>query len=198
MTSLNDSSQAQLAEREAGWYWVRKLGWNNTLEDWVPAEWRPEHRSWRSTGFSGIPDSEIQQGARLSPPPENQSLASELEALRGERDEADRRAGAAERRLAYEVDARCGRDAWLRKAKEKWGVSSDCSFDLVWAEALKLKQQAGLPGTARLLESSWQAVFETWWAAQGQFCRAGGGEYEKTFAYRAWEACLAKDTSLES
>lgn len=196
MTSLNDSSQAQLAEREAGWYWVRKLGWNNTLEDWVPAEWRPAHRSWRSTGFSGIPDSEIQQVARLSSPPENQSLASELDALRAERDEADRRAGAAERRLADEVDARCRRDSWLRKAKEKWGVSSDCSFDLVWAEALKLKQQASLPATEHRLESEWQAEFEAWWAAQGQFCRAGGGEYEKTFAYRAWEACLASDTLL--
>jgi len=30
--------------------------------------------------------------------------------------------------------------------------------------------------------------FETWWASHGQFCRAGGGDYEKTFAFRAWEA----------
>lgn len=29
--------------------------------------------------------------------------------------------------------------------------------------------------------------FEEWWAKHGQFCRSGGGEYEKTFAYRAWE-----------
>jgi hypothetical protein len=34
-------------------------------------------------------------------------------------------------------------------------------------------------------------VFEKWWEDQGQFCRAGGGEYEKTFAFRAWEAALA-------
>ena len=30
--------------------------------------------------------------------------------------------------------------------------------------------------------------FETWWQQHGQFCRAGGGDYEKTFAYRAWQA----------
>jgi hypothetical protein len=34
-------------------------------------------------------------------------------------------------------------------------------------------------------------AFEKWWEDQGQFCRAGGGEYEKTFAFRAWEAALA-------
>lgn len=28
--------------------------------------------------------------------------------------------------------------------------------------------------------------FEAWWEAHGQFHRAGGGQYEKTFAYHAW------------
>jgi len=28
--------------------------------------------------------------------------------------------------------------------------------------------------------------FESWWESEGQYCRAGGGEYEKTFAYNAW------------
>lgn len=32
------------------------------------------------------------------------------------------------------------------------------------------------------------AAFEQWWNDHGQYCRAGGGEYEKTFAYRAWQA----------
>jgi hypothetical protein len=32
------------------------------------------------------------------------------------------------------------------------------------------------------------AAFETWWESHGQFCRAGGGDYEKTFAYAAWNA----------
>jgi hypothetical protein len=30
--------------------------------------------------------------------------------------------------------------------------------------------------------------FDAWWEQHGQFCRAGGGSYEKTFAFRAWEA----------
>ena len=34
------------------------------------------------------------------------------------------------------------------------------------------------------------ARFETWWQARGQYGRAGGGDYEKTFAYNAWCAAL--------
>jgi len=46
-------------------------------------------------------------------------------------------------------------------------------------------------------EKSMQAVtldddvnpeFEEWWDKHGQFMRAGGGQYEKTFAYEAWVA----------
>jgi hypothetical protein len=37
----------------------------------------------------------------------------------------------------------------------------------------------------------WNSRFEAWWTAHGQFCRAGGGDYEKTFAFRAYEAALA-------
>lgn len=56
--------------------------------------------------------------------------------------EADRRAGAAERELAT-----CRRDleriSRVRdKMKDEWGVSHNVSFDVVWAEALKLKHQA--------------------------------------------------------
>jgi hypothetical protein len=35
------------------------------------------------------------------------------------------------------------------------------------------------------------AEFETWWTDHGQYCRAGGGDYEKTFAYRSWQAARA-------
>lgn len=31
-----------------------------------------------------------------------------------------------------------------------------------------------------------EAPFETWWEMQGQYLRAGGGQYEKTFAWHAW------------
>jgi hypothetical protein len=40
------------------------------------------------------------------------------------------------------------------------------------------------------------ALFEQWWEDHGQFCRAGGGEYEKTFAYRAWENALRRAKAL--
>ena len=35
--------------------------------------------------------------------------------------------------------------------------------------------------------------FEQWWVRHGQFSRAGGGDYEKTFAYNAWRAARAKE-----
>jgi len=34
-------------------------------------------------------------------------------------------------------------------------------------------------------------TFDEWWEKHGQFCRAGGGDYEKTFAFRAWEAATS-------
>lgn len=37
--------------------------------------------------------------------------------------------------------------------------------------------------------------FEKWWQEHGQFCRAGGGDYEKTFAFRAWEAATNRATN---
>lgn len=33
-----------------------------------------------------------------------------------------------------------------------------------------------------------RADFEAWWKKEGQYCRAGGGDYEKTFAYRAYQS----------
>lgn len=38
--------------------------------------------------------------------------------------------------------------------------------------------------------------FEVWWTKQGQFCRAGGGEYEKTFAFRAYEAATERAAAV--
>lgn len=35
---------------------------------------------------------------------------------------------------------------------------------------------------------SYNNDFEQWWKKHGQLCRSGGGEDEKTFAFRAWEA----------
>ncbi|CAQ71582.1 hypothetical protein [Cupriavidus taiwanensis] len=29
--------------------------------------------------------------------------------------------------------------------------------------------------------------FERWWQDHGRYCRAGGGEYEKSFAWASWQ-----------
>lgn len=39
-------------------------------------------------------------------------------------------------------------------------------------------------------------AFEAWWESDGQYCRSGGGSYEKTFAYRAYEAAIDKVKEL--
>ncbi|XCY72549.1 hypothetical protein QLG25_18230 [Pseudomonas sp. CBR-F] len=43
-----------------------------------------------------------------------------------------------------------------------------------------------------------EPAFEKWWEEDGQYCRAGGGSYEKTFAYRAYEAALGDVTRLNT
>ena len=42
----------------------------------------------------------------------------------------------------------------------------------------------------QLTDEARDAQFEAWWESSGQFCRSGGGAYEKTFAYTAWLAAL--------
>ncbi len=36
-----------------------------------------------------------------------------------------------------------------------------------------------------------EIAFEAWWRREGEFLRAGGGDYEKTFARHAWIEALA-------
>ncbi len=62
--------------------------------------------------------------------------ADALEALAAERDEADRRAGAAERLLESLQDDARNRNSWLWKAKKDAGYDQNISFDVVWSEAL--------------------------------------------------------------
>lgn len=45
--------------RKDGWYWVKKLDWDDKYSDWVPAVWSNEFRSWKSASFSGIPDQDM-------------------------------------------------------------------------------------------------------------------------------------------
>lgn len=57
-------------------------------------------------------------------------------------DEADRRAGAAERELSRRIKELCNIDACRRKYKEQAGYPENTSFDLVWEEVLKKSKQA--------------------------------------------------------
>lgn len=68
-----------------------------------------------------------------------EALTIERDSLKAERDEADRRAGAAERLLANERDTNYRRTGWLDKAKQEWGCDRNTSFDVIWNECLHLK-----------------------------------------------------------
>lgn len=68
-------------------------------------------------------------------------LESKLAACEKERDEADRRAGAAERHAEYQSERIGAREQWLRDAKAAWGVDDRVSFDVVWKEALALRSR---------------------------------------------------------
>lgn len=63
---------------------------------------------------------------------------SAYEAVVAERDDADRRAGAAERRLGGAEDTSQRRVGWLREAKQARGYRDHVSFDTVWAETCML------------------------------------------------------------
>ncbi|MCK9394202.1 MAG: hypothetical protein M0Q44_01260 [Methylobacter sp.] len=59
---VNDS------EREAGWYWVRILGFEDEYSAWTPALWKLERRAWHSVEFSGVPDTQMIVGEKLVQP----------------------------------------------------------------------------------------------------------------------------------
>ncbi len=80
------------------------------------------------------------------------ALQAANEQLQATVNEADRRAGAAERQLESERDTNQRRDSWMRTAKQEAGYGNNTSFDVVWAEALaallEVRKQKGLTGPA--------------------------------------------------
>lgn len=58
------------------------------------------------------------------------------------------------------------------------------------------KCYAEQPAPVAVVMPELESEFEAWWESDGQYCRAGGGSYEKTFAYRAYEAALAEVARL--
>lgn len=57
-------------------------------------------------------------------------------------------------------------------------------------------QLAEQPAPVAVVMPELDFSFEHWWKTSGQYCRAGGGDYEKTFGYRAYEAALAEVARL--
>ena len=68
-------------------------------------------------------------------------LVAEVERLRAERDDADRRSGAAERSLEHAQDTISRHRSWTGEAKKQWGVDDSISFDKVWEECLATKRK---------------------------------------------------------
>ena len=64
--------------------------------------------------------------------------------------------------------------------------------------AIRSKLYAEQPAPVAEVMPEFESAFEAWWESDGQYCRAGGGSYEKTFAYRAYEAALAEVTRLNT
>ena len=65
----------------------------------------------------------------------------------------------------------------------------DAPQSVAWSLPVYL---AAAPPQAAQETADERAAFEAWWERHGQFCRAGGGDYEKTFAFQAWQARAAQ------
>ena len=63
-------------------------------------------------------------------------LRQQLQQCRKERDEADKRAGAAERKNGQLTKEAQARAEWLSKAKRDAGYDDSVSFDVIWKAAL--------------------------------------------------------------
>ncbi|HHN2095679.1 TPA: hypothetical protein ACRNYL_001159 [Pseudomonas aeruginosa] len=58
--------------------------------------------------------------------------------------------------------------------------------DLRAALAQPSPAQAEQAEGAHVPDEVFAGVFAEWWEEEGQYCRAGGGDYERTFAFQAW------------
>lgn len=66
------------------------------------------------------------------------------------------------------------------------------SRELAYERARRASAQAPAPAPETQVDRDAQEQpFEDYWQREGQFSRAGGGQYEKTFAWNAWCAALA-------
>ncbi|MCS7591178.1 hypothetical protein N0373_23615 [Pseudomonas aeruginosa] len=75
--------------------------------------------------------------------------------------------------IAVNWDAKFTNDAW-----EGWKARAA----LAQPSPVQAEQAEG----AHVPDEVFAAVFAEWWEEEGQYCRAGGGDYERTFAFQAW------------
>lgn len=87
-----------------------------------------EHRS-----MSGVQPNDLAASTEL------RRLHARVQELEAERDEADRRAGRAERHMAGLNDDVRRFEAARRRMKAQWGAHDNVSFDVVWQQALDAK-----------------------------------------------------------
>lgn len=59
-------------------------------------------------------------------------------------------------------------------------------FELVTAPQPAEQQPPADGSLTPVPDELFAAEFNAWWEQHGQFCRAGGGDYERTFAFEAW------------
>lgn len=100
-------------------------------------------------------------------------FAAALTSLREERDEADRRAGAAARKIADLRDTEEKRQSWLWKAKEAEGYTDNTSFDDVWDAVRKQRddartESASLKERVRVLDDRWRAALSLLYEAENE------------------------------
>lgn len=95
-----------------------------------------------------------------------EALQSMVRQLTAERDEADRRAGAAERQLVSLREDANRHQQWLDNAKRAAGHSVNTSFDIVWADALAALKDSRYLHPVAIVAQLVKDVPEVHWTAR--------------------------------
>lgn len=88
--------------------------------------------------------------------------------------------------------------AWIKPDVAKTLTKDECcyAFGSQNPKGTLIPLYAEQPAPVAVVLPGIEFSFEHWWETSGQYCRAGGGDYEKTFGYRAYEAALAEVAKL--
>lgn len=93
--------------------------------------------------------------------------------------------------------ASCRDSEFIGQEAEDWAFGNSFTNSImIDATQQPVRLNAAPEATAQNSNSfrdAQEAPFEQWWETHGQFCRAGGGDYEKTFAWNAWCAAAQKE-----